>query len=299
MGDKTNIAWCDKTFNPWVGCTKVSLACDNCYAEKWAKRSGSVTWGGDRRRTSKANWKQPLRWDKEAKEKGIRYKVFCASLADVFDNQVPDRWRMDLFELIANTTHIDWLILTKRIGNVQKMSTYDGIMFDVIMDKVWLGITVCNQSEVIRDVPKLLEIPSKHKFLSIEPMLGPIELERHLGTYFNHYTNAFQQRKTEECCNGIDWVIVGGETGINARPMFPAWVEWIKNQCLMTKTAFFFKQWGEYLSPSQDLNNSINPKIHEEEAIDSLRLGKVVTYRVGKKKAGHLLDGQEYYQFPK
>lgn len=297
MGNQTNIAWCDKTFNPWVGCTKVSPACDNCYAEKWAKRSGSVTWGSDRRRTSKANWKQPFKWDREAKEKGIRYKVFCASLADVFDNQVPDSWRMDLFDLIASTTNLDWLILTKRVGNVLNMG-WQTASRNADYSNIWLGITVCNQQEADRDIPKLLGIPSAKKFLSIEPMLGAITLEPYLSKSYDPISKELIKTQTHYRLGPIDWVIVGGETGIDARPMFPAWVAWIENQCSITKTAFFFKQWGEYLSPSQDLNKIINPSIHGEAVIDSLRFGKVVTYRVGKTKAGHLLDDQEYYQFP-
>lgn len=293
MGKQTNIAWCDKTFNPWVGCTKVSPACDNCYAENWAKRAGDVTWGAERRRTSVANWKLPLKWDREAKEKGIRYKVFCASLADVFDNKVPVSWRMDLFELIAQTTNIDWLILTKRIGNVQGMASGDGQMFNVIFNKVWLGITICNQEEADRDIPKLIDIPAKLRFLSIEPMLTPVDLK------FMSRSFGFPEHISyDDVCygmrQGIHWVIVGGETGANARPLYPHWVWSIKEQCRKANIPFFFKQWGEYLSQSQDLEKVINTKQHSFAGI----VGIDTVYRVGKAKAGHLLDGKEYYQFP-
>lgn len=293
MGEQTNIAWCDKTFNPWVGCSKISLACDNCYAEKWAKRSGSVVWGENRRRTSKANWKQPLKWDKEAREKGVRYKVFCASLADVFDNQVPDSWRMELFELIGSTTNIDWLILTKRIGNVQKMSSRDGQMFDVIIDKVWLGITICNQEEADRDIPKLIDIPAKLRFLSIEPMLAPIDL-KFTTRSFGFPKHVSRDGVAYGMPQGIHWVIVGGETGANARPMYPHWVFSIKEQCREVNKPFFFKQWGEYLSDSQDLLKVINKQQHSFVGITGID----TLYKVGKAKAGHLLNGKEYYQFP-
>ena len=99
------------TFNPWYGCTKISPACDHCYAEGWAKRSGIITWGGERKRTKDNNWLKPIKWNRQAWRDGVRRKVFCASLGDVFDNQVPEDWRLDLWELIANTEMIDWLLL--------------------------------------------------------------------------------------------------------------------------------------------------------------------------------------------
>src|SRR3546814_4489006 len=116
MGENSKIEWTDHTFNPWTGCTKVSPACDHCYAEGWSKRSGLVEWGHGkpRRLTSDANWRKPLKWNDEAARKGVRYRVFCASLADVFDAEVDDAWRDELFALIAMTPHLDWLLLTKR-----------------------------------------------------------------------------------------------------------------------------------------------------------------------------------------
>lgn len=125
---KTKIEWTRSaeghpgyTFNGWVGCSKISPACDHCYAERWGKRSGMVEWGGERRRTSDANWRKPEAWNAYAQSVGVRLRVFCSSLADVFDNQVPSQWREDLFSLIVKTPHLDWLLLTKRIGNVGNM----------------------------------------------------------------------------------------------------------------------------------------------------------------------------------
>ena len=162
MAEQTAISWADATFNPWIGCTKVSPGCDHCYAEGWAKRSGLVQWGPgtDRRRSSEANWRKPIKWNRQAEiqhnawrafkdahhgltdsqlvEAGFakpeRPRVFCASLADVFDNAVPDAWRMDLFSLIAKTPYLDWLLVTKRVGNVMRMCSSDGLMFDMIED---------------------------------------------------------------------------------------------------------------------------------------------------------------------
>lgn len=179
MAENTKIEWAHHTFNPWVGCTKVSPACDHCYAEAWAKRTGNGhLWNdGERRRTSEATWRLPLKWNREAEERGIRYRVFCASLADVFDNVVPDEWRGDLLRLIRQTPHLDWLLLTKRIGNARHMlerTLSAGHLWH--WPNVWLGITVVNQDEADRDVPKLLSTPARVRFLSLEPLLGPVDL---------------------------------------------------------------------------------------------------------------------------
>jgi protein gp37 len=192
MGENTTIEWTATvtadgrtlpgySFNPWVGCLKVSPGCDHCYAEGWAKRSGLVTWGGPRRRTSIANWGKPIRWDREAAAAGVRKRVFCASLADVFDNEVPSLWREDLWELIEDTPNLDWLLLTKRIGNAKGMlpaNWGDGYA------NVMLGASIVNQDEADRDIVKLLALPARVRFLSCEPLLGPINLRQihHDGT---------------------------------------------------------------------------------------------------------------------
>lgn len=262
MGKVTNIEWCDHTFNPWVGCTKVSPACDNCYAESWAKRTGqSALWNGERRRTTPANWNQPKKWNKQleikfnawerfkAENQGVsddelvahgfikptRERVFCASLADVFDNQVPQEWRDDLFSLIQETPYLYWLILTKRIGNVDREMPAN----------VWLGITVCNQQEADRDIPKLLNIPATIRFLSIEPMLGDIDLFEAKAMWGGPVSGGGESGPIEyDCVSFIDWVIVGGESGNKARPLNRNWARKIRDQCEASGTPLFFKQWG-------------------------------------------------------
>ena len=186
MSENSKIEWTDHTFNPWEGCQKVGPGCDHCYAEtRNARFAGgtAINWGpgAPRRRTSVANWRKPLAWnanhDHFFAEHGRRQRVFCASLADVFDNAVPDAWRMDLFKLIADTPHLDWLMLTKRIGNVHSYTQRDGLAFDLIGDgRVWLGATICNQKEADRDIPKLLAVPARVRFLSMEPLLGPVDV---------------------------------------------------------------------------------------------------------------------------
>jgi protein gp37 len=233
MAEASKIEWTDATFNPWVGCTKISPGCDNCYAEGWAKRSGMVTWGADRRRTTPANWRKPLAWN-AAVPNGERKRVFCASLADVFDNQVPVEWRNDLWKLIRATPRLDWLLLTKRIGNVYGMLPVDwedGWAYP----NVWLGISVVNQEEADRDIPKLLAVPAQTRFLSCEPLLGPISF---VGRWVGH-TNAAMH---ENWLEALDWVIVGGESGGNARPMNPEWAGNLIAQCQAVETAAFFKQ---------------------------------------------------------
>jgi protein gp37 len=218
---KTSIEWCSFTFNPWLGCTKVSPACDHCYAEAMMDtRYGRVRWGAgeDRVRTSPANWKLPLRWNAQAQAAGSRPFVFCASLADVFDNEVNPLWRVDLFRLIHATPSLIWLLLTKRIGNVVKMIPEE------FPGNVAIGATMANQEEYDRDRMKLWEARRRLQplftFGSFEPLLGPVILDRYAP----------------------DWVIVGGESGPKARMMNPEWAEGLLDASAKFRRAFFMKQ---------------------------------------------------------
>ncbi len=293
MAKNSKIEWTDHTFNPWIGCQKVGPGCDNCYAEAWDRRfavSGhAMRWGAhaSRTRTSAANWRQPIRWNRKAQiehdawegfkraypgltdaeliargfHKPTRPRVFCASLADVFDNAVPDVWRMDLFKLIADTPYLDWLILTKRIGNVMKMCSSDGLMFDMIAQRVWLGITVVNQEEADRDIPQLLQVPAAVRFLSIEPLLGPVDLSYAFGIGKGscpmHLAGIAPEGLLPKGKHHLHWVIVGGESGSKGRPMRMEWVCSLRDQCAASGVPFFFKQWGEripafsWMHPSQ------------------------------------------------
>lgn len=306
MGDQSAIEWCDSTFNPWIGCTRVGPGCDHCYAEAMMDtRLGRVEWGAGkaRKRTSAANWRKPLTWDGQAFYQCSRCgwrgddstmaiadgggwcprcmdsdgavlepasrRVFCASLADVFDNEVDPAWRADLFELIAATPRLDWLLLTKRIGNAREMmeiaSTGARMMgAEWPLPNVWLGATVVNQAEADRDIPKLLAVPARVRFLSIEPMLGEIKLQLRVGHRYADYDG------TSDCANGcgcwagpfrsggpagvdplgacpkgklgIDWIICGGESGPGARPMHPDWARLLRDQCATAGVPFFMKQ---------------------------------------------------------
>lgn len=249
MGENSKIAWTDHTFNPWVGCTKVSPGCDHCYAESWAKRSGLVKWGPGkaRHRTSHENWMKPFKWDKAAAAAGVRARVFCSSLADVFDNEVAHVWREDLFTLIWSTPHLDWLLLTKRIGNAMEMLPQD---WRYRYPNVWLGATVVNQAEADRDIVKMLAVPARLHFLSMEPLLEMVDISEHLWGKNPICSNCPQDMDCE--CgaytrkeNGqpsIDWVICGGESGSHARPMDLQWAVDIRQQCEYAKVPFFMKQ---------------------------------------------------------
>ncbi len=211
------IEWTDHTFNPWIGCTKISSACDHCYAETWAKRyRQSALWAGDRRRTAVSNWRKPIRWNKLAAEAGTQHKVFCASLADAFDNQVPDVWRASLWELISDTPCLDWLLLTKRPQNIPRMLPSD---WGNGWSNVWLGTTVENRVEQ-RRIAHLRAIPACLRFLCCEPLLEPIAPD----------------------LSGIDWVICGGESGGGARFMPPEWAFALLRHCEAAGVPFFMKQ---------------------------------------------------------
>jgi len=331
MSENTKIEWADHTFNPWEGCTKVGPGCDHCYAEARNARFGggqAVNWGPGalRRRTSDANWRLPLKWNAQAQREGRRFRVFCASLADVFDNAVDPDWRAHLFCLIAATPHLDWLLLTKRIGNARPMiaeasATVEHYNSGIApwttaapWPNVWLGATVVNQAEADRDLPKLLAVPARVRFLSIEPMLGPIDLDviQVGGGDFEIYPLRGTTGCTDWDSNPIpdipplSWVICGGESGPHARPMHPDWARSLRDQCAAAGVPFLFKQWGEWapegLASQRTLmridGTARDMATPEGIGMHAPRDGSAFVYRVGKKTAGRLLDGVEHNNFP-
>lgn len=215
----SQISWTNNTFNPWIGCTKVSRGCVNCYAEfQEAIRYKRVGWGKGKTRvkTSMKQWKEVEKWNEEAQKNGKRTKVFCASLADVFDREVIDQWRDEVFELIGKTPYLDWLLLTKRPDKAVEYAAK--IIWPA---NAWIGTSIEDQ-DVIERAELIKQIPAAVRFLSLEPLLGPVTVD----------------------LSEIDWVIVGGESGPNCRSMQKPWVVDIKAQCDAAKVPFFFKQWG-------------------------------------------------------
>ncbi|WP_338662598.1 phage Gp37/Gp68 family protein [Pararoseomonas sp. SCSIO 73927] len=275
MAEATGISWATSTFNPWIGCTAVSPGCDNCYAETLATRHRWVEWGPHalRRRTSSANWAKPLTWNRKAAKSGQPWRVFCSSLADVFDNRAPEGAQEDLWALIRATPFLTWMLLTKRPGNIVKMLPPD---WGSGWTNVWLGTTVENQAEAERRLPALLSVPATLHFLSCEPLLGPVDLYRVaegngwmrdalVGMRWHPGATAdVRQGCRSEGHARVGWVIAGGESGHRARPIEPAWAQALRDRCDAAGVPFHFKQWG-----------GPNPKA-----------------------AGHLLDGAERLAVP-
>lgn len=336
MAENTKIEWCDHTFNPWVGCTKITPACDHCYAEGWAKRTGGAhLWQGERRRTSEANWRQPEKWNRQAEGAPVRPRVFCASLADVFDNQVPPEWRADLFDLIRRTADLDWMLLTKRPQNIIKMTRAAG----GLPRNVALGATVEDQQRANTNLWPLAEAAYALKpiwtFGSFEPMLGPIDLVSidigdgwwdSLQSYIKYPTTTDSITRNEPLrMPGLGLVIVGGESGPGARPLHPDWCRSLRDQCAAAGVPYFFKQWGEWISAEDWLatlyasharfigpdGRAILPGtiLTEKQVMnlveasgrkpsDTHILDGRHMIRVGKRAAGRLLDGIEHNTMP-
>lgn len=339
MGETTAIAWTDHTFNPWWGCVKISPACDGCYAERDAHRYGFADGGGngpelwgknaERRHLTDGHWAKPLAWDRAAAAAGRPALVFCASMADVFEARDDlDPLRDRLWTLIEATPHLIWQLLTKRPEQILRRvpPRWLGIddRFAPITDlderrkwaarpqaaaawpaNVWIGTTVEDQARADLRIPRLLEVPAPVRFLSAEPLLGPVDHD----------------------LAGIAWVIVGGESGPNARPMHPGWARALRDRCVRRRTlscihggrihrwqpgescppygpivptpgeaAFFFKQWGEWAPGRGDRQRLFLRYDGGQTAIDSGDVVEVV--RVGRKAAGDELDGRRWQEFP-
>ena len=351
MGVKTKISWADSSFNPWIGCTKVSAGCKNCYAEtldinRFSKTMDGATkenpvghWGKDAPRHLTHTWGDPVKWNAlpfwECARCGLRgaasaphgkcvagcggtikparRRVFCASLADWLDDEVPIKWLARLLKLIHDTPHLDWLLLTKRPENwrarvAASMRHLDreqpedarpyvtgnvcAMLDDWLNDKtppqnVWLGTSVESQDWADDRIPLLLDIPAKVRFLSCEPLLGSVCFRPRCETVEDKiYALETGDATRPVMLNGIHWVVCGGESGKHARPMHPDWARSLRDECNAAGAAFHFKQWGEWLPDNQnaEVNHPLSPP---SSAI-----------RVGKSKAGRLLDGREWNEFP-
>lgn len=257
MSDTTKIQWADATFNPWIGCTKVSAGCAHCYAETRDRRlHGGKHWGKDapRSRTSAANWKGPVRWNSEvAVHPDFRHKVF-PSLCDWLDDEVPIEWLADFLVLIYETPHLDWLLLTKRPENFEgrlaavcawrRSRTQIDLLSAAWKHRyepqapanVWVGVSVENQETADKRIPKLLKIPAAVRFLSVEPMLGPVDISLYLAT-------GWTQPPYDDI---VDWVIFGGESGAGARPCSVDWIREGVKQCQAAGVTAFVKQLGAH-----------------------------------------------------
>ncbi|MGH9344598.1 MAG: DUF5131 family protein [Terriglobia bacterium] len=219
----SKINWCNHTWNPVIGCTKVSPACDHCYAEALAKRWWKILWGPfmPRRRTSEATWRLVIRLDAEAEELGIRPRVFCASLADCFDHEWKAKDRDDMWRMIEVCRHLDFLMLTKRPQNFKRFLPWG--KNDRPWSNVWLGVSTENIKEAQRRISILREYPAVVRWTSAEPLLEDLSSVDHTG---------------------LDWIIAGGESGSQSRPMLPPWVRSLKREARRAGAAFWVKQFG-------------------------------------------------------
>ena len=359
MAENSKIEWTDHTFNPWRGCTKVSPGCANCYAETLAKRNPKLLgeWGPGKPRVLASDdmWQQPLKWNRQAElawenwntavearagDAGPmpkRPRVFCASLADWLDDEVPVVWLTRLLVLIMCTPELDWLLLTKRPQNFRgrmnaalkcvlkatggepcnEADFIDGWVNkgDAIPQNIWIGTTVEDDWRAHERIPALLKIPARVRFLSCEPLLGYVSLYDALKTCarwpakYQHWTEApyseiqwsIQSLVSVNWQNGIHWVIAGGESGHKARPAHPDWFRALRDQCKAAHVPFFFKQWGNH-APHLRIGTGLLQS--SPEAIAKIRAGEwigdctEIMLKTSKEKAGRLLDGREWNETP-
>lgn len=284
MSENSKIEWTNHTFNAWWGCEKVSAGCKFCYAESLDNRyhNANPHWGpGSTRKPMSENyWKQPIKWNAAAMKAGVKAKVFCSSMADVFEGHPDTLEHLNrLLLLIIDTPYLTWQLLTKRPENIMRL--IPEVWRTDFPHNVWIGTSVENQEAAELRIPHLLKVPAKVRFLSCEPLLGPLDLRMFKGNGC-----WFPVLHQLERCNNIPknqyihWVIAGGESGPHARPMNIEWVRSLRDQCQTAEVAFFFKQWGEY--------------IYNE--LESPHTSGFV--RIGKKAAGRYLDGRTWDEFP-
>jgi protein gp37 len=299
MGDNTGIEWTDATWNPIVGCSIVSPGCTNCYAMRWAyarldrphnqfphyrgttqgSKAGGV-WTGKLALAPDHIIQAPLKWKKPR-------RVFVNSMGDLFHEDCPDEWIDHVFIVMASTPQHTFQVLTKRAERMRRYITELREKRSIIPDafpwplpNVWLGVSAEDQRRADERIPLLLDTPAAVRFISAEPLLGPIDVT-HIDSGRPFHVNAlvgyFDHTNGRDHQTRLDWVIAGGESGPNARPMHPDWARGLRDQCAAAGVPFFFKQWGE-LAP----NGS----------------GRYSMIKVGKKAAGRLLDGREHNDMP-
>ena len=305
MGRDTGIEWADHTFNAWWGCEKVSPACRDCYAETFADRFPKTRglWGAEapRKIASENTWREPEKWFEDAVEAGVQRRVFCASMGDVFEDR-PDLIapRARLVDLAWRTVArgsdpgLVWMFLTKRPENVKRLlaDTSLGPLVDgaPLTDRpdaqFWFGATAENEEMLDVRAPHLAAIRCRVRFVSSEPLLGPLD-----------FCSGCPGCGTQGCVfRRIDWVIAGGESGNRARPAHPDWFRSIRNQCAAAGVPFFFKQWGEWVAPSQlpDGRQAVHFSTPHQRLCDDVHVVKL-----GKKATGALLDGVRHVEFPR
>lgn len=286
MADETGIDWTDSTHNEWIGCSKVSPGCRDCYAEHLMDhRMGRARWGPGQPRslTAEGNRAKPFAWNRAAAKSGIPRFVFSSSLSDVWDHEVPEAWRDGLRETIAATPHLQWLLLTKRHEQMAAIWPRWLDAFGEVPANVWLGVTVEDQERADERIPVLARMPAAGRFLSVEPLIGPVRLR----------LNAQADFGMDPLCELVRWVIVGGESrqgdAHEPRPMHPEWVRALRDECAgaFENVAFWFKQWGDW-KPHHDATAM-------RRATDA---GKLVPYTVAASTARSEVGSRVWHAVP-
>ena len=343
VSDKTGISWADATWNPIVGCTKVSAGCDNCYAIRTAHRMtanpnplvsqayAGTEAGGEW--TGKVNLLadrlEPLRWRKPR-------RIFVNAQSDLFHKDVPDEFIARVFAVMALTPRHTYQVLTKRHGRMRSLLRSDNFRPDVEdamrgivaayrteqpwyaawpLPNLWLGVSVEDQATVDLRIPALLDTPAAVRWISAEPLLGPVDLRDYVDRWrecdgdtcdWGHCDRAAVAVRRDfthgdpryvlmlpvcELHRGLDWVVVGGESGPGARPMHPDWARTLRDQCAAAKVPYFFKQWGEWAPEDQTPEETVIPaQYRHDDSTGCMRLGRRVT--------GDRLDGRQHHEWP-
>lgn len=334
MAENTHIEWATHTFNPWWGCTKVSDGCKHCYADTLSHRFGFSIWGPDasRRAMTEGYWKQLRRWNKQASDAVERPRVFVASMSDIFEGPetcqnrdaylVIEEAREHLFDEIILCPNLDFLLLSKRPENMKRFAPSQWEL--AWPPNAWAGTSVEDQKTADRRTPELLKVPAAIRFLSCEPLLGPVDLSRWIGEMDCASCRVRFWGDTCPICGikdgedemgmvgfaenavtpyeNIHWIIAGGESGTDARPMHPDWAQSLRVQCAEAGVPFFFKQWGEWIQ-GRDLEDYRLGQFHGETVEVEQRSNpdqctRITLCKAGKRVTGRILDGRTHDEYP-
>lgn len=285
---KSKIEWTDRTWNPVTGCTKVSQGCKNCYAERMYDRfHGHGSFKNVICHEDRLN--QPLKW----KEPSL---VFVNSMSDLFHEDVPFEFIDSCFIVMAESKRHTFQILTKRPARLIEYLKTSLLEENWPLSNVWLGVSVEDQKNAEERIPLLLQVPAAIRFLSCEPLLGPVNIsswfypKELVGMEVRSYDGDQQSYLKQD----IHWVITGGESGPAARPMHPDWARFLRDQCAAAGVPFFFKQWGEWLPFYQCTPDQMKVYCSSHESWPDNN-----AFRIGKAKSGNLLDGKQHLEYPK
>lgn len=280
MAKNTKIEWATATWSPFIGCTKVSPACDNCYAERWAKRCGRTF--SKVIRAAAGTFYSPMRWKQPE-------RIFVCALSDFFHPDISREDRLDAISVMVNAPQHTYMLLTKRPENIWEQLS--GTEWEAgLPDNVWVGVTAENQEQADKRIPLLLQVPAKVRFVSCEPLLGPIRFRAEYGNAVYDWLAGEVSRPggPRYIAERLFWVICGGESGPQARPMHPDWARSLRDQCAAASVPFMFKQWGEWYPDNKGIYENVRSAI----------MGDATVHRVGKGNAGRILDGREHLEIP-